>query len=170
MTHDDLVRRAVQWLRKPCSAKNQDGKRWYKSGCGVVVPELVSYAPEQPDAIGWYGGNGSVVIECKTSRADFLSDRKKIHRNVSSAGLYRLYLCPPGIINAQDLTHGWGLLYCHEKRITLEAIPDVNQSRCAHTEIKMMYSLLRRVEVRGQLTRCLSPKWGGDVGTEPVAQ
>lgn len=153
MTHDDLVERAVKWLKNPSK---------HKSGCGVAVPELVSYASESPDAIGWYGGNGSHLIECKVSRSDFLADKKKIHRHGPCAGQYRWYLCPPSLIKPEETPETWGLLYCHADRITVEKIADQNPNRSLHQEIRMMYSLLRRVSVRGQLRRCLAPKWGGD--------
>ena len=156
MTHDELVVRAVKWLRRPARAQN-----WSKGGCGVVVPELVSYAPEQPDAIGWSQGC-SYVVECKCSSADFRADQAKTHRAIG-AGLYRLYLCEPNIIMLDELPSGWGLLYCHAREVTVEAVPAPNMSRNLRYELAMMYSLLRRVEVRGELTRCLAPKWSGDI-------
>lgn len=162
MTHDELVKRAVKWLKGQYCGTLPGGERWRKSGCGVAVPELVSLAAETPDAIGWYGGNGSILVECKTTRADFRADLKKMHR-LSGAGLYRLYLCPPELIAPDELPDGWGLLYCRAGKITIHAKPEANEHRCMRTEVRMMYSLLRRVEVRGQLRKCLSPKWGGDV-------
>lgn len=161
MTHDDLVRRAVAWLKKPASKKLDDNfSYWYKSGCGVVVPELVSYAPENPDAIGW-SGHASYLVECKVSRSDFAADQYKGHRS-NGAGSYRLFLCEPGVIPPDRLPAGWGLLHCHPQKITIEVAPSFNTERNMSSELSMMYSLLRRVEVRGELTRCLSPKWGGD--------
>jgi hypothetical protein len=152
MEHNELVERAVRWLKT--SSKG-------RSACGVVVPELVSYCGEQPDAIGWNGGGRSTVIECKASRADFLADKKKPSR-IYGAGVFRYYLCPVGLIAASEVPESWGLLYCHPNRISVEQQATPNMSRNLSAELSMMYSLLRRVEVRGQLTRCLSPKWGGD--------
>jgi len=155
MTHDDLVRRAVAWLKRPAVSGV-----WRKSGCGVVVPELVSYTPETPDAIGWSSG-WSYLIECKCSRSDFAADQNKGHR-AYGAGSYRMFLCEPGVIPPDRLPPGWGLLHCHPSRITIEVVPTRNAERNLSAELAMMYSLLRRVEVRGQLTKCLAPKWGGD--------
>jgi len=64
ITHDELVSIAVKWL--------------YSQGCGFAVGERVCVAStgEIPDAIG-FRSNCSILIECKTSRADFKADRKK---------------------------------------------------------------------------------------------
>ncbi len=154
MTHDELVKRAVQWLRKPSKGR---------SGCGVVVPELVSSCAEQADAIGWGNGGFSTMIECKISRSDFLADKKK-GRQQCGVGYRRYYMCPPDLIKPDELPPHWGLLYCHEKRVTVEVEAPINVTRYLRGEMAMMYSLLRRVEVRGHLQSCLSPKWGGDGG------
>lgn len=171
-THDELVARAVRWLRRPASSKRADGTVWYKGGCGVVVPELVSYAGETPDAIGWVNGGYSYLIECKTSLSDFYADRKKPRHRTGKPGIGAecFYLCPAGLITPEKLPPGWGLLYCHPKKITIEVVPTSNPNRDLTGEISLMYSLLRRVEVRGLLTQCLAPKWGGDgtLGAQPA--
>jgi len=161
MTHDDLVKRAVAWLKRPASSAD-----WRKGGCGVVVPELVSYAPENPDAIGWISGGYSYLVECKCSMSDFLADLRKPHR-AQGAGAQRFFLCEPGVIPQDRLPAGWGLLHCHPARITVEVPAAHNQERNLAAEMSMMYSLLRRVEVRGQLTKCFAPKWGGDFESSP---
>lgn len=161
MTHDDLVRRAVSWLKRPASKQIGEFKWWRKGGCGVVVPELVSYATENPDAIGWNNGGYSYLIECKVSVSDFRADANKGHR-AHGAGAQRLFLCEPGVIPLDELPSGWGLLHCHPTRITVEAIPQHNAERNLSSEMAMMYSLLRRVEVRGELVKSFAPKWGGD--------
>jgi hypothetical protein len=163
MTHDDLVKRAVSWLKKP-AGNNQ----WRKRGCGVVVPELVSYAPENPDAIGWISGGYSYLVECKCSLSDFLADLRKPHR-ASGAGAQRLFLCEPGVVPPEKLPAGWGLLHCHPACITIEAPPAHNAERNLASEMSMMYSLLRRAEVRGELRKCFAPKWSGDIQRERTA-
>lgn len=149
--HDELVRRAVKWLRSQSRVKG---------ACGVAIPELVSYCNEQPDAIGWIGGGFSYMIECKVSRADFFADHKKF-RQEYGVGSHRYYMCPPNLIKSDELPEHWGLLYCHPKMVTIEVEAPTNQTRNVQGELAMMYSLLRRVEIRGNLTRCLSEKWGG---------
>lgn len=163
MTHDDLVKRAVAWLRRPAvKALGGPFNFWRKGGCGVVVPELVSSAPESPDAIGWISGGYSYLIECKCSRSDFMADFQKAHRT-NGAGAQRLFLCEPGVIPPEKLPAGWGLLHCHPNRITVEVVPVHNMERNLPAEMSMMYSLLRRVETRGELTKCFAQKWGGDI-------
>lgn len=66
MTHSELCERAIAWL---------EGSR----RCTVVLCGNAS-TREIPDAIGWRTGyvkHGSVVIECKTSRSDFMKDKNK---------------------------------------------------------------------------------------------
>ena len=157
MTHDELVERGVKWLRRSCSGKGVH----YRGSCGVVVPELVSYASEQPDVIGWMNGGTSHMIECKASRSDFLADARKPHR-ARSTGTFRWYLCQPDLIAPGELPAGWGLLYCQPKKILVVVDAPLNPDRDMSSELAMMYSLLRRVEVRGNLRACLAPKWGGD--------
>jgi hypothetical protein len=82
---------------------------------------MVSDAMETPDVIGWHatikkGGKdiayGTILIECKASRSDFLADKKKAFRRNANYGMgdYRFFLAPRGIITVQDLPDGWGLL------------------------------------------------------------
>lgn len=98
-THAYLVERAARWLRGT-------------GGCAVVgtekpVPEL----PVIPDAIGWTRSGYSIHIECKTSRADFMADRRKwLARMDASIGDERWYLAPKGVLLASDMPEGVGLL------------------------------------------------------------
>ena len=97
ITHDELVIIAGKWL--------------HKFGCGVVFEEFGT-GPEIPDAIGFKFGY-SILIECKTSRADFLADFKKPHRIDPEFGMgnYRLFICEKNLILPEELPNGWGLLY-----------------------------------------------------------
>lgn len=111
-THKQLVERAGAWLLS-----------YYR--CQPILLEHAS-CPEIPDAIGWCP-EGSVVIECKTSRADYGNEADKYARyfrsdnpeNVAWAvrrsrilstegmvrvdaprmGNRRFFLCEPGIIS-----------------------------------------------------------------------
>jgi hypothetical protein len=108
MTHAELVARASRWLTG--------------MGCPIVFAELVTLASEQPDAIGWRATGGtSYLIECKSSRSDFLADRKKPHRQADGMGDFRYFMCTPGLIRVDELPAGWGLLYCHPGRIDIAA-------------------------------------------------
>lgn len=108
-THQDLVDKAVKWLKKP---HGQGG-----TGCHVAVSEFpTGYTGEIPDAIGFRSHTehlgGSVVCEVKVSRSDFLADAKKPHRNgeVLGVGQHRFYVAPQGLIKPDELPKDWGLV------------------------------------------------------------
>jgi hypothetical protein len=88
------------------------GEKWLKrQGFSVVASELVTgRTKEQADVIG-FRSNCSAMIEAKASRSDFLADARKPHRMSGGLGVYRFYLCPPGVIDVADLPERWGLLY-----------------------------------------------------------
>ena len=155
ITHDDLVIRAEKWLKS--------------QNCGVVFND--SFCPatsngELPDAIG-FRSEVSILIECKATRSDFLSDKNKTFRKDPELGMgdWRFYMCPPNVIKIQDLPCGWGLLYVYPKQIKrIHGIPPNTQwfsskpfcgNRSAETS--MMYSALRRFAVRGTLEQIYEP-------------
>lgn len=107
MRHADLCAIAVKWLQRANSAGGP--------GCHVAVSECRSgWTGEVPDAIGFRAAgsldDGSIVIECKTSRSDFLADRKKAHRAGGGCGNWRYFMAPEGIIAPDELPERWGLL------------------------------------------------------------
>lgn len=106
MTHAELCALAVRWLKRPNSAKGH--------GCIVAVSECrAEMDGECPDAIGFRAGwhDGSVLVECKVSRADFLADKAKAHRRPGAGmGTWRYYMAPAGVIRVEDLPERWGLL------------------------------------------------------------
>jgi hypothetical protein len=88
MTHASLVALGVRWLSRQSSA---------------VFYEFAASAKENPDIIGWSSGF-STLIECKATRADFLSDSKKVVRRNPRRGMgqRRYYLCPPGLSKSRN--------------------------------------------------------------------
>ena len=99
--HERLVSIAHAWLLNT-------------KGCSFAFAELVTYASETPDAIGWRGSSSvTLLVECKATRADFLSDRKKVFRRDPARGMgsYRFYMCPEGLISVAELPDRWGLIY-----------------------------------------------------------
>jgi len=142
MKHDELVEIAARWLRKRFP---------------VVCTEV--RCGETPDAIG-LGGAWSHLIECKTSRSDFLADQKKPWRRRDNAlGCARSYLCPKGIIKPEDLPENWGLITVAEGK-TREVVkpPRVRKCDMVH-EYCILLSILRRVgqnPPRGVSVRCYS--------------
>lgn len=152
MTHDELVGRAVRWLRGT--------KR-----CGVVLAEVSGSGFEQPDAIGWkIGGTHSVLVECKTSRPDFLRDAKKWHRRAGlGMGMERYYLAPPGVIRAEELQNGWGLAEVGARiRVVQEA---ELRTRCPdrqRREIGILFAALRKAQLGLPMDR-----WHKEASHEP---
>lgn len=98
MTHALLVQLAARWLGST-------------RGCSLVLTEFQCAAVEIPDAIGWTAG-WSILVECKTSRADFKADAAKLSRSSADhrIGQERWYLTPPGLVRADEVPAGWGLL------------------------------------------------------------
>jgi hypothetical protein len=109
MLHKELCALAVSWLKRPASRSGP--------GCLVAVSESANWINgEIPDAIGWrpylHGRPGSVVVEVKTSRVDFLADARKPHRTAPGRGMgaYRYYLAPEGLVALNELPPQWGLV------------------------------------------------------------
>lgn len=111
MTHKELCTLAVKWLKRPYSQGSH--------GCLIAADELRSgWNGEIPDAIGFrLSGNTpvSVVVEAKTSRADFLADKSKAHRITDGMGNYRYFMCPEGLIKPEELPAKWGLIYVNAR-------------------------------------------------------
>lgn len=142
-THDVLTHRAERWLRN-------------RAGCKLVMREVKAMASEVPDAIGWKGDNETILVECKASRSDFRCDKLKPFRadTGQGMGLYRYFMCPPGLIKPEDCPRGWGLLYCHPGVVTLErgwnphtwdATGQWRHPRNTEAEAAMLLSALGRV-------------------------
>lgn len=108
LSHADLVKLAHGWLLRPQSRNGP--------GCTTAVVETQNgRSSEVPDAIGWRPQGsfaGSVLVEVKVSRQDFLADKNKPHRKNPSLGMgtYRYYMAPKGILSVADLPPQWGLI------------------------------------------------------------
>jgi hypothetical protein len=140
MTHQQLVRMAEQWLRT-------------RYRCGIVLSEQCCASGETPDVIAWKGACRSVVVECKISRADFLTDREKpFRKNPELAmGCERFYLVPQSLITAQELPAKWGLLECKGREVRMSVKPCRQAQRGPAgmmREMNLLLASLRRVEVR----------------------
>jgi hypothetical protein len=138
MTHQNLVEKAVAWLRR--------------YGCGVVLSEQSCASGETPDAIGWKRGCHSVVVECKLSRADFLADQEKPFRLKPEVGMgcERFYFTPAGLLRAEEVPVGWGLLELRsrEVEVTRPSSTKLRSARGFRYEMNLLLASLRRVEVR----------------------
>ncbi|WP_432709720.1 hypothetical protein [Pedobacter sp.] len=112
LTHSELSSLAEKWLKRSFS---QNGH-----GCHVAFTEGCSRG-ENADVIGFRHSTphqGSVVIEVKVSRADFLRDRKKGHRLDHNTGMgrWRYYMCPQELLQPVDLPEGYGLLWVTDQK------------------------------------------------------
>jgi len=153
MTHTELTGIAERWLLKT-------------KGCGFAFKELCAMTgnDEIPDAIGFRSGI-SILVGCKVSRSDYLSDFKKSFRAEAWLGMgsFRFYMCPEGLIAANELPAKWGLVWvnasgkCKQKvgpKGNCEWGPVSEFYHAEKFEIgerSMMTSALRRLHLRGVL-------------------
>lgn len=150
MDHSDLVNIAENWLKKT-------------KKCGFVLKEFKTQGTngEIPDALG-FRKNYSILIECKTTRKDFHKDKTKSFRINSYEGLgsFRFYLCPEGILTKKDLPRKWGLIVVKKNGEVKQIVGPkgvifsiksrfYHKRKCKQDEIALMYSALRRIELRG---------------------
>jgi hypothetical protein len=138
--HAQLVSRAVEWLR-------------YQYGCSIVLSEQSCASGEVPDVIGWKGFCQSVLVECKVSRSDFLTDASKPFRLKPEEGLgsRRFYMTPAGMIAREELPKSWGLLECKGREVVMTVKPGLQDLRTTAglmKEMNLLLASLRRVEVR----------------------
>lgn len=129
ITHEELVKKAAQWLRSRCS---------------IVITEMASQR-EEPDAIG-FGGVRTILIECKVTRADFLADLKKPrHRGLSGMGDHRYYLAPSGLLKPEEIPTGWGLLEVNGRGVSITVKPIQNHDKHYRAEHGLLVSCIRRI-------------------------
>lgn len=144
--HDILVQRAVRWLRG-------------HHRCRVVLAEIVCQSvPMIPDAIGWNGdGRWSVLVECKTSRADFRADADKPYRRAGRGkddehpGQERWFMTPPGLLKLEELPEGWGLAEVGDKSVRI-VMPAAQHAHVRYAmrwryEMSMLEAAVRRHEL-----------------------
>lgn len=124
MTGRELCVIGAKFLKRPLS---QNGH-----GCHIALIEPASYG-ENPDVIGYRHGRdvqnvdrfgytsnydvGTVLLEAKISRSDFLIDKKKPHRASPETGVgkWRYYICPTDLIKPDELPENWGLIYVNSR-------------------------------------------------------
>jgi hypothetical protein len=134
------------------------GVRWLSRRCYVVLYEFAAEADEIPDVIGWAPGAGSVLVECKLNRSDFLKDSTKPVRRNPRAGMgqSRYYLCPPELIQVKDLPKKWGLLWAIKGQVIVKHEARGHPERNLSAEVRFLSSMLRRAQIR--------------IGTRPLSE
>lgn len=133
--HKTLVKQAAAWLRN-------------RKNCNVVFAELSTQNNETPDAIGFHVAGGSILVECKASRADYLADKNKIFRRCEEIGMgdARYFAAPKGLLKPDELPEGWGLLEMSEHQ-TREIKEANHKAANKRAEVKMLMSAIRRLEL-----------------------
>ncbi|MFA6167832.1 MAG: hypothetical protein WC700_14520 [Gemmatimonadaceae bacterium] len=88
-------------------------------GCVVANTECEMFGVGIADAVGFgivSGRKRGIVVEAKTSRSDFLRDKKKWHRRYGAASDANFgfsdhyYIAPDGLLKPDEMPDGWGLL------------------------------------------------------------
>lgn len=134
LSHSELCSIAVKWLRT--------------HGCLVIFKERSSNCTSEiPDAIGFMN-RGSILIECKTSRSDFLADSKKIFRDPEheerGMGKLRYYMSEPDIIKVCDIPTKWGLIHVKNGKARVAKHCDEKGFKVNHqAEKSLLYAILR---------------------------
>jgi hypothetical protein len=125
--------------------------------------------PETPDVLGW-SWNRSILIECKTSRADFLADAKKHFRRFPEMGMgqLRYYLAPRGLLTVDDMPARWGLIEAENDGSTRVLRASEAFETDARQEVAVLLSLLRRLRVEPG-KRCKIRVYMQDGESEPRA-
>jgi len=139
MTHDQLTKVAVKWLKT-------------RHKCKVVFSEMrIRGCKEIPDALGWRTNTHSIVIECKTSRSDFLADKKKYRFKYpeKALGYERWYMTPQGLLNPEEVPVGWGLVEYTGSRCIIKKKPSYyfQSIETARAEMKLLIAAARRYDL-----------------------
>ncbi len=130
-THDELVTHAARYLRRKHV---------------LVLTEMAGGCGEEADAIGWCSNGVAILIECKATRNDFLSDKTKWFRRRPEGGLasYRYYLINEGIASIDELPEHWGLLQIKKNRFRLLREAELQPSDLRKEKMKLL-SAIRRI-------------------------
>ena len=134
------------------------GVRWLNRQCSVVLYEFATPANENPDVIGWAPGSGSILIECKLTRSDFLKDATKTVRLKPRSGMghRRYYLCPADLIQVKEIPPKWGLLWVSKGQVIVKREARGHSERNLVAEVNFLSSMLRRAQIR--------------IGTRPLSE
>ncbi len=127
---------------------------WLKdrSNCTIITRDIhAMHTQECPDALGFKAAGGqSILVECKATRSDFLSDKRKPFRKQPELGMgdKRYYFAPNGVIGVEDLPEKWGLLLLSPEfnRIYVKKQSEYFAANKT-AEVTMLISIIRRVEI-----------------------
>lgn len=142
MTHESLIVPAAIWLQARAS---------------IVITEMTTVG-EEPDAIG-FNPSGSILVEVKVTRADFLRDGAKFFRREPKSGMgnLRYYFCPKGLLREDELPEKWGLVEFDGVRSRVKKKAE-HQGCNARAEQRLLISAMRRIGAESAALRGLSVK------------
>lgn len=167
ITHRELVNAGRKWLKSPWRNATHEGH----GRCACVLSEFVAATTtgEVPDVIGWHCCH-SILIECKTSRADFAADAKKPFRRnpASGIGSQRWYLTPAGMLSPDELPKNWGLLELSEGTVNVVRVSGHFESNRL-CEIGLLLSVIRRTKAESILAALDAREGEGELGGSIVA-
>lgn len=141
--HDKLVKLGSAWLMNNTPTKGN----FDCSKCNIVTTEIVTFAAENPDVLGFANDNNSVLLEAKISKEDFKRDFKKDFRINPGKGMgdFRLYIAPEGLIKVEELPPKWGLIEVNDKdKCRIVKYAERQQSNKAN-EFIVLTSLIKRI-------------------------
>ena len=146
ITHKELIKHAYRWLFKAY----QGASSWGHRECKVIVSEIRAdtWMSEIPDCIG-FDGKISVLVECKTSKADFLKDKEKGCRLLEDMplGNQRWFLAPQGVIETKELPPKWGLIEVRgEGTRVVKKAEYIENNKSG--ELNILISLIRRLKIK----------------------
>lgn len=138
--HYQLCCECAKWLR---ARKNCE--RWETPWKYIAVEQNV-YGTENADVWATNGWS-SIVVEVKTSRADFHADFKKKYRTDvwrdQVPGNYRYFLTPKGLISSEELPENHGLLEWDGNKIS-RVVPASYRKVTNRADLIYLSSILRR--------------------------
>ena len=141
-THKELVEIGYRWLKRP---KPRNCIPCYSS-CTIALKEVSNILKEEPDIIGfkyWL----SILIECKATREDFLSDKTKSFRKNPKEGIgqYRFYLINEGVAKPDELPDKWGMLCASDNNIKILKDPQIFEEYNLSHERGLLVKIIRRI-------------------------
>lgn len=138
--HYQLCCEGAKWLRRRKNVEPYEGQWKY------ITVEMCVSGCENPD-IWAFNGWSTIVVEVKTSRSDFLNDKKKHWQQQGHeeclGGNYRYYLTPKDLLTEKDLPPQTGLLEWDGKNIE-RVVKAERHTVSNHADMIIMASLLRR--------------------------
>jgi hypothetical protein len=137
----DKLKKELDELKQYCYHTIKVGRN-----CRPVLKEPQNVMGILPDVIGWSGLH-SYVVECKTSKADFLNDKKK----KGKLGDYFIYFTYPGVIELEDLEEAEGLIYYGEKKkhICVKQ-PTLRENNYKDVELAILLSICRGTNINAK--------------------